>query len=129
MHFSRQKLHNCGNSVPSSLVVTSYREPDNSETLQIHISVLQYLKTGPDNCTHSNFIICRAYTSTNTVRMDGTCNMHMEVRNAQKNINLVSLNKSNNTRDTCQLKDNIKMDIKRIGYYCVDWIHLARDKD
>jgi hypothetical protein len=26
-------------------------------------------------------------------------------------------------------EDNIKMDLKKIGWECVDWIHLTQDRD
>jgi hypothetical protein len=32
-------------------------------------------------------------------------------------------------RPARNLGDNIKLNLKEIGYECVDWIHLAQDMD
>jgi hypothetical protein len=32
-------------------------------------------------------------------------------------------------RHICRLEDNIKMDLKEIGWGSMDWIHLAHDRD
>jgi hypothetical protein len=32
-------------------------------------------------------------------------------------------------RPRCKWEDNIRMDLREIGWECVDWIHLAQDKD
>jgi hypothetical protein len=32
-------------------------------------------------------------------------------------------------RSWCRLEDNIRMDLKEIGWERVDWIHLVQDRD
>ena len=32
-------------------------------------------------------------------------------------------------RPRCRWQDNIKMDIKKVGYEGIDWIELAQDRD
>jgi hypothetical protein len=32
-------------------------------------------------------------------------------------------------RPRCQWEDNITVDIREIGWWGVDWIHLAQDRD
>jgi hypothetical protein len=32
-------------------------------------------------------------------------------------------------RPGCRLEDNIRMDLREVGWECVDWIHLAQDRD
>jgi hypothetical protein len=32
-------------------------------------------------------------------------------------------------RPRCKLVDNIKIDLREIGWYGMDWIHLAQDRD
>jgi hypothetical protein len=32
-------------------------------------------------------------------------------------------------RSTRRWEDNIKMDLREIGWECVDWMHLAQDRD
>jgi hypothetical protein len=32
-------------------------------------------------------------------------------------------------RPRCRWVDNIKMDLREVGWGCIDWIHLAEDRD
>jgi hypothetical protein len=48
-------------------------------------------------------------------------------RNAYKI--LVGKPKESNWKNRSRQEDDIKMDPKEIGWECVDWIHLAQDRD
>jgi hypothetical protein len=60
--------------------------------------------------------------------MARACSTH-EMRNSHK-IWLESLKgKRPLRRPTCRWEDNIKMDIKDMGWESVNWINLAQDRD
>ena len=40
-----------------------------------------------------------------------------------------NINERDHFVDTLRWRDNNKMDIKQIGLECVDWIHLAPNRD
>jgi hypothetical protein len=60
--------------------------------------------------------------------MDRTCSTNGETRNAYR---ILGKPKGNRPlgRPTRRWVDSIKMDLREIGWYGVDWIELARDRD
>jgi hypothetical protein len=52
-----------------------------------------------------------------------------EMRNACKILVKKSKGKSPLRRPRCRWRDNIRMDLREIGWEVVDWTHLAQDRD
>jgi hypothetical protein len=55
--------------------------------------------------------------------------MHGEKRNAYRALAGRPEGKSPLGRPNHRWEDNIKMDLRGIGWYGIDWIHLAEDRD
>jgi hypothetical protein len=53
----------------------------------------------------------------------------MEVRNTYKILDRKPKGNGPLERRKCRWEDNIKVDLKEIWYVCVDWIHLAKDRN
>jgi hypothetical protein len=52
-----------------------------------------------------------------------------EMRNVYKILVGKPGGKSPLGRPRCRWKDTVKMDLKKTGWQCVDWIHLAHNRD
>jgi hypothetical protein len=61
--------------------------------------------------------------------MGGACGTNREVSNAYKILVGKPEGKRSLGRPRCRWEDNIRVDLKDIGWEGVDWIHLAQDRD
>jgi hypothetical protein len=61
--------------------------------------------------------------------MSGACSTHGEVSNAYKILVGEPEGKRSLERSRHRWEDNIRVDLKKIGWEGVDWIHLAQDGD
>jgi hypothetical protein len=60
--------------------------------------------------------------------MGGACSGHGDMRNAYKILVGKPEGKRLLGRPRCRREDNIKMDLRKIGFGGVDWICLAQDR-
>jgi hypothetical protein len=61
--------------------------------------------------------------------MDRACNTYGEIRNAYKVLFGKSEGIRPHGRPRRKLEDNIRMDLREIGYEGVDWMHLDQNRD
>jgi hypothetical protein len=61
--------------------------------------------------------------------MGGACSKHGAMRNAYKIFGRKPEGKKTLGRYRRRWDDNIKMDLKEVGFGDVDWSHMAQDKD
>jgi hypothetical protein len=59
--------------------------------------------------------------------MGKMCSMHGKLRNAYKILVWKAEVKRPLVRPRCRWEDNIKLDLRKIGSECVDWIRLAQN--
>jgi hypothetical protein len=77
------------------------------------------------------------YSSSSIIRMIKSRRMRLaghvaqmgEKRNAYRILGGKPEGKRSLGRPRCKWVDNIKMDLREIGWSCMDWIHLAQDRD
>jgi hypothetical protein len=60
--------------------------------------------------------------------MGGACSMNGEKRNAYRTLMGKSEGKRQLERPRHSWVDNIKMDLREIGWDCVDWIDMTQDR-
>jgi len=61
--------------------------------------------------------------------MSGTCNTYTKIRNAYRILVRRPEGKRSLGGPRRRWEDNIRMDLRDIGWDCVDWKHLAQDRD